>query len=44
MQIIDYDIVSSCVLNSILGWDSFIHIIIIYMSVGVYMYVYLPEQ
>ena len=27
MQIIDYDIISSCVLNPILGWCSFMHII-----------------
>ena len=40
MQIIDYDIISSCVLNSILGLDSFIRVIIIYMSEWVYMYIY----
>ena len=43
MHIIDYDIISSCVLNSILGWLSFMHIIIIYMSEWVYMYI-LPEH
>ena len=43
MHIIDYDIISSCLLNSILGWLSFMHIIIIYMSEWVYMYI-LPEH
>ena len=40
MQIIDYDTMGSCVLNYILGWDSFIRIIITYMSEWVYMYIY----